>query len=136
MLRATVDLPHPDSPTSPMASPGAREKLRSGMTLTSPARLKYETRAFSRARIGASVTEPDLTEADGQEVEADHERGDGRAGEERHVRPDRHHAVGVLHHAAPVGIGRGQADTQKPQRPDDHDVVAGAQAHVDDQGPA
>src|SRR5437899_6259657 len=104
MPRATVDLPHPDSPTRPMASPGAIAKVRPGMTLTSPARLKYEMRAFSSARIGASVTEPDLTEADGQEVEADHERRDGRAGKERHVRPDRHHAVVVLDHGAPVGI--------------------------------
>ena len=50
------------------------------MTFTSPARVKYEMRAPSRTRIGASVTEPDLAKADGEEVEADDQRGDRRAG--------------------------------------------------------
>src|SRR5713101_4781824 len=136
MASATVDLPQPDSPTSPIASPGAREKVRPGMTLTSPARLKYEMRAASSERSGRSVTEPDLAEADRQEIEADHERRDGHAREERHVGPDRDHPVGVLDHAAPVWVGRRQADAEEPEGADDHDVVAGAQAHVDDQGPA
>src|SRR5437773_10338363 len=116
--RATVDLPHPDSPTRPMASLGASAKVRPGMTLTSPARLKYEMRAFSSARIGVSVTEPDLPEADGEQVEADHERGDGRAREKGPVRPHGQHAGGVLDHAAPVGGGPGPADTWEPERPD------------------
>ncbi len=73
MASATVDLPHPDSPTNPIASPGARAKVRSGITFTSPERVKYEMRALSSARMGGSVTEPDLAEADGQQVEADHE---------------------------------------------------------------
>src|SRR4029453_13338535 len=134
MARATVDLPQPDSPTSPIASPAPRAKLRPGMTFTSPARVKYEMRARSRTTSGASVTEPDLAKADGEEVEADDQGGDRRAGEERHVRPHRHHAVGVLDHAPPARIGRRQADTEEAEGADDHDVVAGAQAHVHDQG--
>src|SRR5262249_46639523 len=133
--RATVDLPQPDSPTSPSASPGAISKLRSGTTLTSPARVQYEIRACSTTRTGVSVTEPDLPETDSEEVEADHQRRDGRAGEERHVRPHRHHAVGILDHAAPVGIGRRQPDAEEAEGADDHHVVARAQAHVDDEGP-
>ncbi len=73
MASATVDFPHPDSPTSPNASPAPRAKDRPGMTFTSPARVKYEMRAWSRTRIGASVTEADLAEADGEEIETDHE---------------------------------------------------------------
>src|SRR6266511_1449895 len=134
MARATVDFPHPDSPTSPIASPAPRAKVSPGMTFTSPARVTYEMRASSSARIGASVTEADLAKADGEEIEADHERRDRRAREEGHVRPHRHHAVGVLDHAAPVGVGWGQADAEEAEGADDDHVVSGAQAHVHDQG--
>src|SRR5437773_2741644 len=139
MASATVDFPQPDSPTRPSASPGRSAKLRPGTTLTSPARMTYEILTSRNSRIGspaASVTEPELPEPDGQEVEPDDERGDRGAREERHVRPDRHHAVGVLHHAAPVRVGRGQPDAEEAEDADDHDVVAGAQAHVHDEGAA
>src|SRR5713101_55194 len=99
MASATVDLPQPDSPTRPRASRGAMAKLRPGMTLASPARRKNEMRAFSKARIGVaagSVTQADFPEADRQQVEADDERRDDGAGNERHVRPHRHHAVSIL----------------------------------------
>src|SRR5258708_38068142 len=88
---ATVDLPQPDSPTRPKASRGWMAKLRPGMTFASPARKKNEIRALSKARIGVtgSVTQTDLPEADRQQVEADHQRGDHRARDQRHVRPDR-----------------------------------------------
>src|SRR4029453_421476 len=127
MARATVDLPQPDSPTSPIASPAPRAKLRPGMTFTSPARGKYEMRARSRTTIGASVTEPDLAKADGEEVEADDQGGDSRAGAERHGRPHRHHAVGGLDQSPPVRRGGRRADAEEAEGADDHDVVAGAQ---------
>src|SRR5919199_3906165 len=98
---ATVDLPQPDSPTRPIASLGITLKERRGMTFASPARMKYEIRTSWNSRIGVSVTQRDLAQAHGEQVEADDERGDRGAGDERHVRPDRHHAVGLLHHAAP-----------------------------------
>src|SRR3989454_1054172 len=82
---------------------------------------------------GASVTESELPEPDGEQVEADDERGNRRARDERHVRPHAHHPVGVLDHAAPVGIGGRQPDAEEAEDADDDDVVAGAQTHVDDQ---
>src|SRR6185437_1912737 len=122
MASATVDLPQPDSPTRPRASRGLMAKLSPGMTLASPARRKNEMRAPSNSRMGVSpsdgrgsVTQADLPEADRQEVEADDERRDRGAGDQRHVRPHRHHAVGVLHHAAPIRIGRRQADAEKAE---------------------
>ena len=52
MLSATVDLPQPDSPTSPRASPWPSAKLSPGMTVTSPARGKYEIRTSWNSRSG------------------------------------------------------------------------------------
>src|SRR6266852_9854875 len=123
---ATVDLPQPDSPTRPNASRGWTAKLRPGMTLASPARRKNEMRAFSKARMGAivSVTQTDLAEADRQQVEADHQRGDHRARDQRHVGPDRHHAVGILDHAPPIGVGGRQADSEEAKHADGDDGVA------------
>src|SRR6266496_875892 len=123
MASATVDFPQPDSPTRPSASPGRRAKLRPGTTLTSPARMTYEILTSRNSRIGSPAVS--VPEPDGQEIEPDDERGDRRAREERHVRPDRHHAVGVFHHAAPVRVGRRQPDAEEAEHADDHDVVAG-----------
>src|SRR5947208_11606782 len=130
MASATVDLPQPDSPTRPSASRGLMTKLSPGMTLASPARRKNEMRAFSKARMGVasvtpwSITEPDLPQPNRQEVEADDERRDDGAGNERHMRPDRHHAVGVLDHAAPIRVGRRQADAEEAEHADGDDGVA------------
>src|SRR4051812_17158840 len=124
IAKATVDLPDPDSPTSPNASRGLMAKLRPGMTFASPARRKKETRAFSSSSIGPSVTQADLPQSDRQEVEAYGQRGDGGAGDQRHVRPDRHHAVRVLYHAAPIRVGRRQADTEEAEHADGDDRVA------------
>src|SRR5258707_3575515 len=136
MASATVDLPQPDSPTRPSASRGLMTKLRPGMTLASPARRKNEMRAASKARMGAapsvergSVTQADLPEADRQEVEADDERRDDGARDQRHVRPHRHHAVSILDHAAPIGVGRPQADAEEAEHGDGDDGLAHTQAH-------
>src|SRR4029077_8488833 len=135
MASATVDLPQPDSPTRPSASRGFMAKLRPGITLASPARRKNEMRAFSKARMGValSVTQADLPEADRQEIEADDQRRDDGAGNQRHMRPDRHHAVSVLDHAAPIGVGRGQADAEEAEHADGDDGVAHPEAHLDDE---
>src|SRR6516162_9263085 len=131
MDRAIVDLPQPDSPTSPSASPAFSWKLTDGITTASPARVAYATRRSRTSSSGASVTETQLAQADREEIEADDERRDRRARKQRHVRPHHHHPVRVLDHAAPVGIRRRQADAEETERADDDDVVAGAQAHVD-----
>src|SRR5262245_34414626 len=109
MARATVDFPHPDSPTKPSASPAPRAKLSPGITTDSPARPRYEMRTSRSSRRGAapvSVTQAQLPQPDREQAEADDEGRDGDARDQRHVGPHRHHAVGVLHHPAPVGVGR------------------------------
>src|SRR3954452_9853653 len=48
--RPSVDLPHPDSPTSPSVSPGARSKLTPSTARIAPRVVPYQTRT-SRAEI-------------------------------------------------------------------------------------
>src|SRR5436305_14709171 len=102
---ATVDLPQPDSPTRPSASPARSERSSPVSTGTSPARVVYATRSPWTSSSGASVTEDDLPQPHGEEIEADDERGDGSARDQRHVRTIHHHNIGVLAHAVPTGIG-------------------------------
>src|SRR6185503_7319820 len=139
VARATVDFPQPDSPTSPSASPRLSVKLRPGTTLSSPARRTYEIRtswnSSSGAPVAASVTQPDLPEPDGEEVERDDQRGDRCARYERHVGPHRDHAVRVPDHAAPVRVRRRNADAEEAEDPDEDRVVPDAEAHVDDERP-
>src|SRR3989442_10718678 len=116
---ATVDLPQPDSPTSPSASPAFSWKLSPGMTAISPARVVYATLRLWTSSSGPSVTEPQLPEPDREQVEADDQRRDRRAREQRHVRPHHHQPVRVLHHAAPVGIRGRQPDAEEAERADD-----------------
>src|SRR5690349_4342492 len=133
IARATVDLPHPDSPTRPRAAPSCSDRSSPGITVSSPARVAYATRKPWMSSSGASVTEAKLTQSHREEIEADDERRDGRTWHQRHVRPHHHHSVRVLDHAAPVGIGRRQADAEEAEDADDDDVVTGPQTHVDEQ---
>ena len=48
----TVDLPQPDSPTMPIASPGSTEQEKSMTAGISPRRVKNEIDRFSISRIG------------------------------------------------------------------------------------
>src|SRR4029450_8732702 len=140
IARATVDFPQPDSPTSPSASPRLSVKLRPGTTLSSPVRRTYEIRTSWNSRSGApvaaSVTQPDLPEADGEEGERDDQRGDRRARHERHVGPHRDHAVRVPDHAAPVRVRRRDPDAEEAEGPDEDRVVPGGEAHVAEKRPA
>src|SRR5260221_1233334 len=96
---APVALPQPLSPTRPKASRGRTAKLRAGMTLASPARMKNEMRAPSKARIGVtagdagdvtvSVTQANLPDADRLQVEVGDERRDRDARSQRHHRHGR-----------------------------------------------
>src|SRR5690242_974232 len=52
--RPRVDLPHPDSPTRPRVSPGARSKLTPSTARIAPRVVPYQTRT-SRAEITGSV---------------------------------------------------------------------------------
>ena len=50
----TVDLPQPDSPTMPIASPGSTEQEKSMTAGISPRRVKKEIDRFSISRIGCA----------------------------------------------------------------------------------
>ncbi len=52
---ATVDLPQPNSPTSPIASPGMTFREKSITAGISPARVKKEMPRFSMSRIGSAI---------------------------------------------------------------------------------
>src|SRR5438876_10907417 len=122
---ATVDLPQPDSPTRRSASPARSERSSPVSTGTSPARVVYATRSPWTSSSGASVTEAELPQPHGEKIEADDERGDGRARDQRHVRPHHHHPGGLLGHAAPVGSGWRQADAEAAAPADGVYAVAG-----------
>ena len=49
---ATVDLPQPDSPTMPCASPGMSSRLKSTTAGISPPRVKNETERFRHSTTG------------------------------------------------------------------------------------
>ena len=51
----TVDLPQPDSPTMPIASPGSTEQEKSMTAGISPRRVKNEIDRFSISRIGCAA---------------------------------------------------------------------------------
>ncbi len=53
---ATVDLPQPDSPTSPIASPGMTLQEKSITAGISPARVKNEMPRRSISRIGSAMS--------------------------------------------------------------------------------
>ena len=72
----------------------------------------------------------------GQQVEAEHQADDGADGNSDIMRPDGDHGGAFLDHAAPVRIGRRQAEAEKAQDADRDDGVADAQAGIDDQRPA
>src|SRR5579863_199044 len=61
MARATVDLPQPDSPTTPCASPGISLRLKSTTAGTSPALVKYETQRLRHSRTGVCSLKASIT---------------------------------------------------------------------------
>ena len=52
MAKSMVDLPQPDSPTTPMNSPGARSKVTSSTARTAPRSIAYSTVRPLTWRIG------------------------------------------------------------------------------------
>src|SRR5271157_2077309 len=77
---ATVDLPQPDSPTSPIASPGMTLQEKSITAGISPARVKNEMPRRSMSRIGSaislissSIAQRLFADRVGEQVETQHE---------------------------------------------------------------
>src|SRR6516225_7445012 len=82
---ASVVLPQPDSPTSPMISPGRIVKLTPSSTLATPCSVANETRRFSTSRRlspGAGTANPwieDIAQPVAQEIEAHYDDKDGKS---------------------------------------------------------
>ena len=133
---AIVDLPQPDSPTSPNASPGGSPKLTSSSDAAdAPATaLMLDRDAIEgenvshRAQASCRPVARKLKPMTSEEI--------GRRRNQGHVRPDEDHAIGLLHHPAPVRIRRRQADAEKAEHADGDGRVAKTQEEIDDQGTA
>src|ERR671913_2065640 len=137
-----VDLPQPDSPTRPKLSPGMMSSEKSGKATTEPEEDRYSTLRSRMESSGfvtasrSSIRERQLAQAVGEQVEAEHERDDGEAGEQRHVREHRDHGGRLLDHAAPVRVRRRQAESQEAEGADGDGGVAEPEAEIGDQRPA
>src|ERR1043166_6278587 len=112
---ASVVLPHPDSPTSPMISPGRIVRLTPSSTRAGPDSVANETKRFSTSRRLASAggtADPRVeyvTQAVAQELDPHHDEEDREPGRER-VPPGLGQELARLgNHAAPFGRGRGGA---------------------------
>src|SRR6202008_651271 len=123
--RAVVDLPQPDSPTMPSTSPLSTEKLTSSTARTTPALPRKPLRTgkcFESARTsrsgccgpptsftGARTSASDIhcaPHAVAEEIEADRNDEDHRAGQRRDPRIDVDRGAHRVEHQAPFGLGR------------------------------
>ena len=86
MARASVVLPQPDSPTSPMISPRRIVRFTPSSTFATPRSVPNETRRFSTSRrlsSGASTSNPwieNVAKAVTQQVEGHHDKEDRKPG--------------------------------------------------------
>src|SRR5258705_1743180 len=122
--RSAVDLPEPDSPTSPTTSLGCRVRV-SSLTAgrSTPPTAKLTVR-FLISISGSGIAERPLemeaiAQALAEEVEADHRGTDGDGGSEQRPEGDADVLLRLVDHDAPVGGRR-----------------LGAQAEITQGGPA
>src|SRR5215470_3243939 len=86
---ASVVLPQPDSPTSPMISPGRIVRLTPSSTRAGPNSVANETKRFSTSRRlspAGGTADPrieNVTQAVAQEIEAHHDEKDRKPRSER-----------------------------------------------------
>src|SRR5690554_188580 len=150
MPSETVDLPQPDSPTMPIASPGMTVQEKSITAGISPARVKKEMERFSISRIGlapsvaavlrawfmASILQRLFAQRVGQEIEPQHEghqRDDRRQGR---VDIGAEQPAGILDRRAPVRAFGCQSQAEIAERAEQDRGVADPEAHIDDERPA
>ena len=143
MASATVDLPQPDSPTMPTASPGidrevevddgrdlarrACSRRSRGSCTRGSAAVGHGAQSLSEIsrRPSASRLRPSTSE---EMASAGHSMALARRSRRSRAR--------LGDHLAPVGIGRRQAEAQEAERGDGDRDIAEAQAGIDDQRPA
>src|SRR5579883_1020629 len=137
--RPIVDLPAPDSPIRPRISP----RLSSASILsTSTAPLIVSTLSCSRwstysgalidasshFRLRARGPGVDRQEPIDDKIDADRQGRDGESGIKRREQAEIDRRGVLADHAAPIRIGRLDADAEKTQRRDKQEVEAEAQA--------
>src|SRR5271170_4078780 len=103
MASATVDLPQPDSPTSPIACPGMTRHEKSMTAGISPPRVKNEMPRRSISSSGSTIASPSIAQrllADrvGEQVQAEHERHQRQGRGQGGVSVDAHEASRYVDH--------------------------------------
>src|SRR6516165_11532043 len=139
MALASVLLPQPDSPTSPMISPGRMLKLTPSSTLAAPCSVANETRRFSTSRRlspGACTANPwieDIAQPIAQEVEAHHYEKDGKSRCQRIPPGLGQEFARFGDHAPPFRRRRWCAETEEAERAggEDGEAHADRRAHDD-----
>src|ERR1700736_4049248 len=118
---ASVVLPQPDSPTSPMISPGRIVRLTPSSTRAGPDSVANETKRFSTSRRLApadGTADPrveHVTQAVAEEIESHHDEEDREPGRER-VPPGLGQELARLgNHAAPLGRRRRRAQPEEAE---------------------
>src|SRR5215472_17751291 len=136
---ASVVLPQPDSPTSPMISPGRIVKLTPSSTLATPCSVANETRRFSTSRRlspGDCTANPwieDIAQPIAQEVEAHHYEKDGKSRCQRIPPGLGQEFARFGDHAPPFRRRRWCAETEEAERAggEDGETHADRRAHDD-----
>src|SRR5215471_2887276 len=137
--RSAVDLPEPDSPTTPTISPGCSARVRSftaGWSTPPTAKL---TLRFSISRRGSDIAERSLqveaiAQSLAEEVEADDGGADGQRGPEERPEGDADVLLRLVDHDAPVRVRRLGAQAEIAQRGPAHEREADVDAALHDDG--
>src|ERR1700728_2013445 len=149
IANSSVDLPQPDSPTTPMNSPGPRSKLTSSTARTVPRSMKYSTVRPLTWRIGSGTGHPlpshrpqrgvaDLVEGVVEQGERRPQRGDaGSGGERPHGLPGLQRRVvlrPVEHRPPALRVRVAQADELQAGGEQDRVQRVGQEARHDQRG--
>src|SRR5438105_1926328 len=117
---ASVVLPQPDSPTSPMISPGFISKLTPSSTRASPAAVANERKRLSTSSsLSPGTSDPRIehvAQAVAEEVEPHHDEEDGEPGRKRVPPRLRKEFARLRDHASPFRRRRRRAEPQEPER--------------------
>src|SRR5213593_5094140 len=137
--RSAVDLPEPDSPTSPTTSLGCRVRVSSltaGRSTPPTAKLTVRFRiSISGSGIAERALEMEtIAQAFSQQIEADHRGADGEGGTEQGPEGDADVLLRLVDHDAPVGVRRLGAQAEIAQGGSAHQREADIDAALHDDG--
>src|SRR5580698_6860324 len=141
MARMSVDLPQPDSPTTPRMRPRSSSSPTSSSTRATPSSVRIDTfrpRTESSGIMAPHSSRPpdagidEVAQPVAQKVEAHDRDQDGEAGEGRIPPGARQVGAAFGDGEAPVGRRRRRAHAQKPQDGGDQDCEAEADGGAHD----